>query len=410
MAKKGTVSFRALVVVILLLLVFICDAYAVHEVLIKQWGTLFDFYPIYTGARAVLFHRDPYSDEVTHSIQRAIYGRLATPDENQHGYAYPAYAAFILPICLLPFPLATAIWLTAQQFMLIGALFLLREALRWELGGVKTLLLGLAAMLFRYSMIVFVLGQTPILVLFLMSVGFWAAQKKWDVLSGLCLALMTIKPPLAFLIIPIWLFMTPPLRRRRVLVGLGGTLLVLLLLSWLFVGNWLDDFLIRLQNYGRYTGTQPPFSAFVGRWLPPPYGEVLNLILTALLIVCLAAVIWRLRRDGGRVSLGLSLSLGSLVTLLVAPQTGSYNLVLGLFPIFFCLWFLQTLTEQSLLAKICQVTAWLSITLLPWLLFLVRRTLEDFDLVVVPSIILLVLIYIVKIQMDVWRREREQVG
>ncbi len=413
MAEKGKVSFGVFVIVALLLLVGIGDAYVVRETLVKQRGTLFDFYPIYTGARAVLLHRNPYTDEVTHTIQRGIYGRLATSDENQHGYAYPAYAAFILPICLLPFPVATALWLTAQQFLLLASLLLIKEALGWKLGSVMTILLGLATMLFKYSMIVFVLGQTSILILFFMSVAFWAAQRRQDIMSGFCLALMTIKPPLVFLLIPIWLFVTPPSRRRGVFLGLSGTLLGLLLLSWLFVGNWLGDFLLRLQNYRRYTGTQPPLSAFLGHWLALPHREVINLILTALLIAWLIAVIWKLRQNEneGEGNLGLSLSLGIMVTLLVAPQTGSYNLVLALFTVCFCLWFLQPLARESLPARVGQVTAWLSITLIPWLLWLLllaKPALGYIDLVIMPGIILAVLIYVVKIQMDVWRTEKKQ--
>jgi hypothetical protein len=101
----------------LLLFVLLADSYAMHRVYVARMGNALDFYPIWAGSRHVLLHhQNPYNQEVMRQNQQAIYGRPALPDENQHGYAYPAHAPFLLaPFLLLPFSYAAPLWIALQQ-------------------------------------------------------------------------------------------------------------------------------------------------------------------------------------------------------------------------------------------------------------------------------------------------------
>src|SRR5215203_4885487 len=69
-----------------------------------------DLYPRWYGAREVLLHgRDPYSKEVTQEIQVGFYGHVLDPnngdqENDQQGFAYPVYTAFVLaPLLPLSF-------------------------------------------------------------------------------------------------------------------------------------------------------------------------------------------------------------------------------------------------------------------------------------------------------------------
>jgi hypothetical protein len=101
----------------LLLLLLLLDAYAIHQVYLQRVGNALDYYPFWAGGREVLLHqRSPYQPEVMLGIQEAIYGHPALPDENQHGYAYPAYAPLIVsPFLALPFPASASLWIAIQQ-------------------------------------------------------------------------------------------------------------------------------------------------------------------------------------------------------------------------------------------------------------------------------------------------------
>ena len=152
----------------LLLLLLFLDAYAIHQVYVEGVGSALDYYPFWAGGREVLLHqRNPYQPEVMQGIQEAIYGRPALPDENQHGYAYPAYAPLIVsPFLALPLPVSASLWIAMQQALLVASVVLVVRATRWSIGPWHLLLLCLAAMTFRYALIAFVLGQTSTWVLF----------------------------------------------------------------------------------------------------------------------------------------------------------------------------------------------------------------------------------------------------
>ena len=75
-----------------------------HNLLVAQRGNLFDFYPRYVGAQALLRGENPYSQEVTSRIQVGMFGGNLPADFDQQRFAYPAYTALLL----LPFTVGVA--------------------------------------------------------------------------------------------------------------------------------------------------------------------------------------------------------------------------------------------------------------------------------------------------------------
>lgn len=117
-------------------LIFVADAYALYQVHMKRMGNALDYYPFWTGGReAVLNRQSPYDPAAMEQMQWAIHGRPAVPDENQHGYAHPAYAPFVvLPFLLPPFPISESLWITGQQILAVAAVILTVRATGWQIG------------------------------------------------------------------------------------------------------------------------------------------------------------------------------------------------------------------------------------------------------------------------------------
>ncbi len=373
---------------ILLLLLLLADAYAIYRIHIQRLGNALDFYPFWAGGREVLLERhNPYDPAVMLRIQEAIYGRPARPDENQHGYAYPAYAPFLTwPFLLLPFPAAAALWIAGQQALVVASVALTVRAVRWQPGRRTFLLLCLAAMTFRYSMIAFVLGQTTVWVLFWLTVALWAAGQRSDRLAGLALVAGMVKPQLVVLPALALLLSLPGRRKQRTFWTLSGAMALLLALSVLFIGPWLADYVRQIRAYRDYSTTQFPVLALTEDWLPPSIGTWLNAAVIAVLLGGLAVVLWRWR---GRDQAALPLALAVIVTQLVVPQTGSYNLALLLLPAVVLLAHRKR-RPAGWRSRVAQGLVWADLVLIPWLLWPIVRgeNGRPWDLIVMPLVLL----------------------
>jgi hypothetical protein len=289
------------------------------------------------------------------------------------------------------------LWIAGQQILVVAAVILTVRATGWQIGPWYVALLSLAAMTFRYSMITFVLGQTTIWVLFGLALAFWAARRQRGVLTGLALAAGTIKPQLVVLPALALLASLSSTQRRRVFLTLGAAMVLLLGGSWLFAGPWIADYWSQLQAYQGYSTAQFPALALAETWLPSSISQVLNVIVIVALLGVLGAVLWHGR---GRGQAALPLALAVVVSQLIVPQTGSYNLVLLLLPAIVALQRLSTgKFRRQPLAVAGRVLVWADLLVVPWLLWpLVQYDgAPPLDQVVVPGLLLLVILALVRI-------------
>jgi hypothetical protein len=387
-------TWTKIAVAALLVLLLLLDAYALYTIHLQKLGNALDYYPFWAGGReVVLQQQNPYDPAVMQSIQEAIYGRPALPDENQHGYAYPAYAPFVvLPLLLIPFSLSASLWIAGQQFLVVAAVILTIRATGWQVGRWRLLLLCLAAMTFRYTMVTLVLGQTSIWVLFFLALALWAAQRGRGGLAGLALAAASIKPQLVVLPALAMLVSLPAQVRKRTFLALGGAMAVLLIGSWLFSGNWMADYWQQLQAYRGYSTTQFPVTALAETWLPPSTSQVINALVSALLLGFLALESWPWR---GRGQVSFPVALAVVVSQLVVPQTGSYNLVILLLPAVVALYRLSTSPrKRTPLVLTGQALAWADLLIVPWLLWpsVRQQGWLAIDQVIVPLLLLIALV------------------
>jgi hypothetical protein len=379
-------------ITVLLILLLLLDAYALYTIHIQRLGNALDYYPFWAGGREVILHQqNPYDPAVMQSIQQAIYGRPALPDENQHGYAYPAYAPFVvLPFILLPFPLSASLWIASQQFLAIAAVILTIRATGWQVGRWHLLLLCMAAMIFRYTMTTVVLGQTSIFVLFCLALALWAALRRHGVWTGLSLAAASIKPQLVVLPALALLVCLPAKERKRLLLAVGGAMAALLLGSWFLAASWMADYWQQLQAYQGYSTTQFPLTALAQIWLPSPASRVINAVVSALLLGVLAIESWHWHGSG---LASYPVALAVVVGQLVLPQTGSYNLVVLLLPAVVALYHLNNSPRRTLAVRVGKMLVWANLLVIPWLLLpLVRQQgWIAVDQVIVPILLLVAL-------------------
>ncbi|MFQ5612222.1 MAG: glycosyltransferase family 87 protein [Anaerolineae bacterium] len=229
-----------------------------------------DFYSRWRGAQ--VFWQEglnPYSAEATLAIQEGIYGRPALPDEDPGPFAYPFYTVFLLiPLVPLTYSWASAVWLAVVQAALVGGTLLALRLYRWRQPPWLLALTLLWTLIFYHSARTILLGQFAGVVYFLLILCLWALQARREALAGLALALSTVKPQMAFLLIPALLLWAVFNRRWRFIAWAGGAMAVLLAVSFALQPTWLADFVGQLARYPSYTAIGSPVWVVTHYYLP----------------------------------------------------------------------------------------------------------------------------------------------
>ena len=393
--KQKPIDRKRVAVLLLLLAFVILDSVAIYQVWVREQGNGFDLYQRWHGARAMLFHgQNPYSPEMTREIQLGMYGRLAGEGEDQQAFAYPAYVAFvILFFVLLPFPVAVTLWLVSQQFWLLASVLLILRWLKWCVGTPMFVLIAMVAMLYRYSIIVLLIGQFSILILFLLAMALWAYGERRYLLAGACLALTTIKPQLIFLLIPVWLAWAIFEKRWTFLASFCSLMALFLILPWFFIGDWMASFFSGMQTYREYSSTFNPLERSFALLFSSTASGLLTALISMAALAYLLLMIRRGMKTSTKSSFHLVISAATLVTLLVSPETSVYNMVLILLPALFCLRYLHA--SQGATPKLLWLVSWSTLTLIPWLSWVIRQSIPlDIDLILSPALLLAILIYV----------------
>jgi len=293
-------------------------------------GVLSDLYPRWFGARELLLHgRNPYSQEVTREIQRGYYGRSLDPPhpgdpKDQAGFAYPVYAVFLLA----PFVHAQFSVVQAWGEWILG-LLALTSLLMWQrvVGSRFPIVGSLAAMLFLLASYPFVeaasLQQPVLLVMALLAGSFLARNRGRLFLSGVLMAVATIKPQtVVFPVILMLMWVSWNWReRRRWFYGFAATMLVLLAASEYLLTGWLFQFYGALRAYQTYMAGNSLLDMFM-----TPHWAWLG---RTVIVIGILWVNWKSRgalESSVESRRALSLTLAGAV--LSAPNLGTYNQIL----------------------------------------------------------------------------------
>lgn len=290
-------------------------------------GNNSDLYPRWLGARELLLHRrDPYSLEITQQSQIGYYGRLRDPNRpgepvDMAAFAYPIPVVFLLaPTVRLPFATAQIIfrWVLLLSIALSVPLWMKAVALRarWQyvLGGALLAASSSPGIQAYYKQ-----NLSPLIILFLAGAAASTIKRQF-LLSGLLLALATIKPQISIVFIGFFIIWTIGdwRQRKRLAWSFAISLLALFLASEAFLPGWLGEFATAAHAYEGYSG-----ETSILRVLLP---AIAAHFISALLIVVFLVLCWRWRHaEAGTVRFGWALAWAGAVMLLIVPKLSSYN-------------------------------------------------------------------------------------
>jgi hypothetical protein len=164
------------------------------------------------------------------------------------------------------------------------------------------------------------LGQMAVGTLSLLLFAFWAIRRERDYLAGACLALATVKPQLAILIVPFFLTWNLLQQRWRVLLAFALALGILFGTSFLLFPSWLREFVRVVTHYPSYKSVQTG----PGYLLSDSNGGLWLWVLEAVSVVWLLGAWWLARRGDARWLDG-AFVLTLAMTSFLPPQTSIVN-------------------------------------------------------------------------------------
>ncbi|HID51497.1 MAG TPA: DUF2029 domain-containing protein [Anaerolineae bacterium] len=298
-----------------------------------------DFYPRWRGAQ--LFWQegaDPYSEAVTLAIQEGIYGRPATPEEDQVLFVYPFYTVFfLLPISWLNYEWAQPVWLALVMLSVFTAVLLTLKLIEWKMPLWLLTITLIWAIFFYNSSRTVILGQFAGPVYLAMVAALLALKHDRDAAAGLLLALSTIKPQMTFLLVIALLIWAVGQRRWHFIGSFIAAMLLLTGFSFALLPGWLFSFVDQVLFYPAYTFTGSSLWVITGYywpWLGKPVENGLILLLMAYLIWQWRKL-WQLPLSSPQFLIIISLTL--IITNMVVVRTATTNYIIMYVPLFLVL-------------------------------------------------------------------------
>ncbi len=342
----------------------------------RNWAAAYefghDFYPVWlTSHDCVPSGCDPYSPEMTRKIQQGLLGRTLSskiasdPPTDYRTFVYPAFTDLLLwPAAQFPFRSVRVVVAFLLVGLTVASVFLWMQSLSlWpaasSLAAIVLLVVGSYPVLEGLYA-----DQLGLLVGFLLASSLFAMQRKRLLLSGVIMALATIKPQMTALVMVYLLVWSCHdwRARRRFGIGLFSALLILCGTATLIWPHWIQSWARVLLRYPRYA--QPPLVGEIF-FLGPNLGGVASLGAAALLLTLVLA--WRKRTTATTaIEFWLTLSfLLCLTAVTLLPSQGFQDDVVLLPGIFLVSYrwkeLSSTKTYKALLATGTAVLFW------PWL-------------------------------------------
>ncbi|MEW5869524.1 MAG: glycosyltransferase family 87 protein [Chloroflexota bacterium] len=277
------------------------------------------------------FGYSPYSDEAAIYTQKAIYGRMARPGEDQNRMAYPYYSILVHgPFVLLAnYALARAIYMTLLQAALFAGVILMLDVLHWRPRGWLLALLLIWSLLYYPEARGVILGQFAIFGFFSLAAALYLLQRQRDALAGVILTLSTIKPTLVFMVVPFLLLWGIARRRTHFWGAFLITMAILCLGSILALPTWLSEWMFRIRAYSDYTVGQSPVWLLTHMAIPG-LGAGGEIFFSSLLGLAMLVAWWLALRPGGEDWFHWALGVTLVVSNLIVPRSATTNYVLML--------------------------------------------------------------------------------
>lgn len=370
MRERPDLAAKQPTAAVLLLLLWLLLSAASYFLLAVGRENRFDFFPRWVGARAVLSGENPYSQEITWRIQEESIGYRAQPGEDQYRFSYSATITWLLlPFWLLPFPLAVSLWCGLQFLLLLALPVWVASILGWRIRPAPLIvILVFSIVVFRYPLNAYLIGQFLPFSLGCLVAAWWGLIRgKW-IVSSLALVLAMVRPEVVVFPVLALLILAWEAGYRRTVLTWLASIVCLWLLTRILIGPWEKDFLREIVEYFDYSSPVWPPSLLKPAWLAP---------LIVIGMLGWSAWMWRGSRFlDSSIRPGWMVSVAALATLIVFPQSGNYNLILGLLSVWITLWLARR--------RYAQWIPLLAVLASPWVFRLAGAGLSELEHLLIP--------------------------
>lgn len=311
-----------------------------------------DFLGYWAAANLLAQGENPYDTQAMLEVQRQQ-GWQAT--EPVYSWNPPWLQVLLIPLGLLPFRAAAALWFLVNPLFIGASVLLVWDTVNLREEHRSAAVPLLAAFLFSKTAHTLLEGQINTLVLLGCASFLALASRRRDYLAGVALALVTVKPHLTYLLLPSLLMLLLLRRRWRVVVGLCAFLVLLLCVSSYLYPHWP-------QSYFALFGVPASPSLGTPRATPNARGLVRHCLgldvgvwLSAVCLAGFIILIWSRRSE---LTLPEIVSLSLIVGLPTSAFGWSTDQVLLLIPIVVALSRMRTLRfrDKSITALLLLLT------------------------------------------------------
>jgi len=286
-----------------------------------------DFLGYWAAANQLAHGQSPYDPEALLTLERQ---QGWQSDEPVYSWNPPWLHVLLIPLGVLPFRPAAALWFVINP-LLIGASVLLV----WDTVSAREVrhlaaLPLLAAFLFSRTLHTLLEGQINTLMLLGCACFLAFTSRRRDYLAGAALVLVTVKPHVAYLLLPSVLMLVVVERRWRVIIGFLAFLLSLVSLASCLYPQWLETY-SRLFDLPAYPLLSTQYATPTVRGLVwTSLGVDIGPWLSVICLVTFLALIWSRR---GELTIPVIVSLTLIVGLPTSPFGWSTDQVLLLVPV-----------------------------------------------------------------------------
>ncbi|MBC7232239.1 MAG: DUF2029 domain-containing protein [Chloroflexi bacterium] len=161
----------------------------------------------------------------------------------------PWLLVLLLPLGLLPFDLATHVWIICNLCLIGAATALAWLLLSGTLDRRSTLMALVAGLYFGASLVTIYMGQiSSLLLVGLLLSAYWLHTGR-DKLAGVALFLTTIKPHITYFVLFIAVLWAIRHRRWQVFWGIVAALWVTTLVLWILFPDWVPAYLRLIRSH-----------------------------------------------------------------------------------------------------------------------------------------------------------------
>lgn len=219
----------------------------------------------------------------------------------------PQLAWLVVPLSGLPYTVAAAVW---------GVILVAAMALTWQLaapGTPRVKIIHLLAIATLLPVFVSVLiGQVSLLIVAIVALAWWLIQRERPWLAGATLALIVLKPQLAFLV-PVALLVAG---HWRVFLGWLAVTAVFIITALIAVGPSVVHQVT--ESMARVHGVPGPVQMSLERQLPMPIAAIG--MVAAISVAALVIRRWH------RIGPSIPIAIGLISSMLVSPYINFYDL------------------------------------------------------------------------------------